>query len=167
MPTPPCPPPVKAAAILLLVVGAQLLLISAAAVVVVIAVAMVTSGAACGYLVVTMLPISVGVALVKIGATTLWGTTRSARNNGVFCVALGGIGGALGLAAVAEGIRQGVFSRPPALDETTIGFAAAVLFFLNAVALEVAGAMLLATRGRYATWRRTQAEQPAEPADDD
>ncbi len=165
-PAPPCPPSVKAAAILLIVVGAQLLLISAIAVMVIIAVAMVTSGGACGYLVVVALPLSVSVALVKIAATTLWGTTGSVRNNGVFCVALGGLGGALGFAAVADGIRHGVFNRLPALDERTIGFAGSVLFLLNSVALEVAGAMLLATRARYATWRRARAERQEEPAAD-
>ena len=164
MPAPPCPPPVKAAAILLIVVAAQLLLISAIAVMVIIAVAMVTSGAACGYLIVTALPLSVGVALVKIAATTLWGTTGSVRNNGIFCVSLGCV---LSLLGVDNGLRHGVFDRPPALDESTIGFAAAVLVVLNAAVLCTAGSMLLATRARYAEWRRTRAECQEEPADDD
>ncbi len=163
----PCPPPVKAAAILLLVVGAQLLLISAIAVMVIIAVAIVNSGAACGYLVVVALPISLGVAFVKIAATTLWGTTGSVRNNGVFCVSLGGLGSVLSLFGVDSGLRNGVHTRPPALDEVAIGFAASVLFLLNSVALLTAGFMLLHSRARYAEWRRARAERPDDSADGD
>lgn len=166
MPAPPCPPRVKAAAILLIVVGAQLLLISALAVMVIIAVAMVTSGGACGYLVVTALPISVGVALAKIAATTLWGTTGSVRNNGIFCVSLGGLGSVLSLFGVDSGLRNGVHTRPPALDDVAIGFAASVLFLLNSVALLTAGFMLLRSRARYAAWRRARAEWPDDSADD-
>ena len=167
MPTPPCPSSVKAAAILLLVVGAQLLLISAIAVMVIIAVAVVNSGGGCGYLVMFALPLSLGVGLVKIAATTLWGTTGSVRNNGIFCVSLGGLGCVLCLLGVDSGLRNGVFNRPPALDEVAIGFAASVLFLLNSAALLTAGFMLVRSRARYAAWRRACAEWPDDSAADD